>query len=335
MLSLKTKLGYLLRAGSNFHRPGGEKDIFLFATARGGSTWLMEILASQPGMKYYDEPLNIRRSNVQQTGLFREWHDLMPDGDRREDIINYLKALQSNQYRFMNPLPLRRNHRFVTNRIVFKIHGVEHLINDIKQECGGTVVFLLRHPIPTTLSRYTFPRLDQFLLSCHYEREYLDAAQVREIRRIYCLGDKLQHGVLSWCFENLVPLRFSDTTGWVTVTYEELLLNSEPACRLLAQRLNLPDVATLVAAVNRPAANIAMSGKDTHSILREPDEQNRKRSMVTKWKEKITDADERRCFDVLDLFMIDAYRPKRFVSHERYLHFHDTVNASGERLLDI
>lgn len=324
MLSLKTKLGYLLRAGLNFHRPGGEKDIFLFATARGGSTWMMEILASQPGMKFYDEPLNIRRSNVQHTGLFKDWREIMPDGGRRDDIIDYLKALQENRYRFMNPLPFRWNHRFVTDRIVFKMHGVEHLINDIKSECNGSVVFLLRHPIPTTLSRYTFPRLDQFVLSCHYEREYLDAAQVREIRRIYCQGDKLQRGVLSWCFENLVPLRFSDTADWVTITYEEMLLNSERMCRLLAQRLNLPDVETLVAAVNRPAANIAMSGKDTHNVLRDPDEQNRKRSLVKKWKNKLTEAEEKACFDVLDLFGIDAYRPTSFTAHERYLHFSDT-----------
>lgn len=289
---------------------------------------MMEILASQPGMKYYDEPLNIRRKNVQYAGCFQEWRELMPDGNRRDDIIAYLQALQKNRYGFMNPLPFRRYHRFVTTRNVFKMHGVEHLINDIKNECNGTVVFLLRHPIPTTLSRHTFPRLDQFVVSCHYEREYLDAAQVREIRRIYCGGNKFQRGVLSWCFENLIPLRFSDVSDWFVLTYEELLLNSEMMCQALAHSLDLPSVPAMMGAVNRPAANIAMSGKETHHILGEADEGRRRQAMVKKWKGRITEADEKLCFEVLDTFGIDAYRFGRFVADERYLHFRDTEGLS-------
>lgn len=290
---------------------------------------MMEILASQPGMKYYDEPLNIRRSNVRRTGLFMEWQELMPDGDRREEILAYLRGLQQNRYRFMNPLPFRRNHRFVTSRNVFKIHGVEHLINDIKENCNGVVVFLLRHPIPTTMSRYTFPRLDQFVLSCHYEQKYLDAGTMREIRKIYCQGTKLQRGVLSWCYENLIPLRHSESKDWLVVTYEELLLNPEKMCQSVARYLNLPRVDIMLDAVNRPAANIAMSKDETHKILRESDQQSRRQAMVQKWKGKISEAEERGCFDILNLFGLDAYQYNRLVAHDRYLHFADTLTHLG------
>ena len=93
MFNIKESIGLALRSISNIHRPGYKKDIFLFATARGGSTWMMEILASQPGIKFFDEPVNIRRPNVQRTGVFRDWLDLMPDGRRVEYILQFFLAL--------------------------------------------------------------------------------------------------------------------------------------------------------------------------------------------------------------------------------------------------
>jgi hypothetical protein len=286
----------------------------------------MEIIASQPGMKFYDEPVNIRRTNVQHTKLFTDWNDLMPDGGREKDIIRYLRDLQANRYRFMNPLPLRRHYRPLTNRIVFKIHSLEHMINDIKDACNGSVVFLLRHPIPTTLSRNVFPRLENFLASRVYRERYLSDAQMKEIQRINDSGTVLQKGVLSWCFENLVPLRHGDSKDWLFVTYEEALLNSEKLCDTMARRLNLPRPDLMLRSINTPAANITMSRRDTLDILRDPNEVQRRKNLVTKWKGKVVkEPDERACFDILDLFGIDAYRFGSFVAHQRYLHCNDTA----------
>jgi hypothetical protein len=60
-IGLTRRLQLLVKALTNVHRQGPLPNVFLFATPRSGSTWLMEIIASQPGFKYYDEPLNPRR----------------------------------------------------------------------------------------------------------------------------------------------------------------------------------------------------------------------------------------------------------------------------------
>lgn len=331
MTIFREYIGFLLRSLGNIHVHRAHKDIFLFATARGGSTWMMEILASQPGFKYYDEPFNIRRPNVRHAGVIHEWRETMPDAGRGADLIHFLQDLQRNRFRFMNPAPFRRHHRLVTDRIVFKIHGLEHLINEVKDSCDGQIVFLLRHPIPTTLSRHVFPRLDHFVASCHFQKNYLDETQVREIRKIHCSGTDFQRGILSWCFENLIQLRFADTRDWLFVTYEELLLNSGKTCRTLAEHLSLPRVDTMIAAVNTPAANIRMSRQDTLNILKDSNEQKRKYAMVTKWKDRISDTDERRCFEILELFGLDVYRYNRIVAHDRYLHHADTVEIAAQR----
>ncbi len=325
MLKIKESIGLTLRSISNIHRPGNKKDIFLFATARGGSTWMMEILASQPGIKYYDEPVNIRRSNVQRTGVFQDWLDIMPDGHRDEDILQFFLDLQKNRHGFLNPVPFRRNYRPITDRIVFKIHALEHMINELKERCHGQVVFLLRHPIPTTLSRHEYPRLERFLLSCYHRSRYLDDHQINEAWNLYCKGSKLQRGILSWCFENFIPLRHADQKDWLVLTYEELLLNPEKLCQTISASLDLSRIDLMLHALNTPAANIKMSKQDTLAILDEQDERIRRRNLVTKWQSKVSEADERNCFNILSLFGLDTYQFQRAVAHDRYLHFPDTL----------
>src|SRR5436190_11845966 len=97
-VSIGNSAKYVLKAVSNLHKQGDRPNVFLFATARGGSTWVMEILASQPGMKYYDEPFNIRRDNVARIGLFTKWEDLMADTDDPDRVITFLNDLVAGEY---------------------------------------------------------------------------------------------------------------------------------------------------------------------------------------------------------------------------------------------
>lgn len=316
-----------LCAASNVHRQGQRRNIFLFASPRGGSTWMMELLASQPGMKYFDEPFNIRRRKVQKAGRFRDWYSVMPGSDDLDAIVSYLNDLASNRrHRFMNPPPFRRNHRWLTNRVVFKLHELEHRINDIKERCGGVVVFLLRHPIPTTLSRAQLPRLEFFRTSEVFRERYISAEQQREIDDLLSRGSWLQKGVVSWCYQNLLPLKHMDSSDWTFVTYEELLLNSRAMCRFLYDRLDLDDLSAMQAAVNEPATNITMSHRSTLEILNDDDIMRRNLGMVTKWRSRLSSGDERRAFEIMELFGLDTYSLGRCIAHDRYLHDPEVMN---------
>jgi hypothetical protein len=328
-VKLPTNFKYAVKAVSNIHRQGPEQNILLFATARGGSTWVMEIIASQPGMKYYDEPFNIRRDNVQRTGLFPDWESIMPDSGDADVIVRYLNDLAAGKYRYMNPPPMRRNHRWLTNRIVFKIHELEHLIGTIAKRCNGTVLYLLRHPVPTTMSRRTFPRLDLFLRSQYYARLIGDEARRRTIHRIAETGSHLQRGVVSWCYENIVPLRFPDFEG-LFVTYEELVLNPERAATLLAERLSLPDREALLRTFSQPSTNINMSSKQTRSLMAESDHRQRRRHLVEKWVASITPRDEAHVTEIMEMFGLEIYRGDRPLAASSYLHFQDTPALASD-----
>jgi Sulfotransferase family len=321
-VKVPVRVRFALSALSNVHRQGPEQNILLFATPRGGSTWVMEILASQPGVKYFDEPFNIRRANVAHTKLFSGWEDLMPETNSTDALVGYINDLAANRYPHMNPPPFRPLHRFRTNRIVFKIHELEHLVGTLATRCNAQVVYLLRHPVPTTLSRVVFPRLEMFLGSPYYRGIIGDERTLREIERIVANGSHLERGIVSWCYENLVPLRHRDFDG-LFVTYEELVVNPVRSCDLLLERLRFRHREAMLAAFDQPAANIEMSKTVTRSTFADPDGRKRRTYLVTKWLQRVTSAECAAVSSILQLFGIETYTADDPMP-QQHLHFGDT-----------
>jgi hypothetical protein len=329
-IGLSRRLRLLVKSCANVHRRGTRPDVFLFATPRSGSTWLMEIIASQPGFKYYDEPLNPRRENVQYGGLFPDFAALMPDAGQDGRIITYLKELQAGRHGYMNPAPFRRNHRYFTERIVFKIHEVEHLMDRAARECGARLIYLLRHPIANSISRTVQPRLEHFLRSAYHAALLGDSGQAAEIQRLAQAGTPLQRAVVSWCFENLETLRHPDPARLV-VTYEELVLNPIKACDLLMRRLELDDRAAMLASFERPAINIRMSHAETLAAMASADAGEKRIRLVTKWRKRIEPAQVAATREVLVAFGIDAYDPAEPLANAALLHFADTPALLGHQ----
>jgi hypothetical protein len=329
-ISLTRRLRLKVKSLANVHRRGNRPDVFLFATPRSGSTWLMEIIASQPGFKYYDEPLNPRRENVRYGGLFPDFGALMPDAGQERRIIGYLKELQAGRHGYMNPAPLRRNHRFFTDRIVFKIHEVEHLMDRAARECGGRLVYLLRHPIANSISRTVQPRLEHFLRSAYHAALVGELARAADIRRLALSGSPLQRAVVSWCYENLETLRHPDPSRLV-VTYEELVLNPMKSCDLLMRRLELDDRETMLASFERPAINIRMSHAETLAAMASADAGEKRIRLVTKWRKRIEPRQVADTAEVMAAFGIDAYDPAEPLAKPELLHFADTPSLLGHQ----
>lgn len=329
-IGLSRRLRLLVKSCTNVHRRGARPDVFLFATPRSGSTWLMEIIASQPGFKYYDEPLNPRRENVQFSGMFPDFSALMPDAGQDERIIGFLKELQAGRHGYMNPPPFRRHHRFFTDRIVFKIHEIEHLMDRAAEACGGRLIYLLRHPIANSISRVVQPRLEFFLRSSYHAALVGDATREAEIRRLAQAGSTLQRAVVSWCFENLETLRHPSASRLV-VTYEELVLNPVKSCDLLMQRLDLDDRESMLASFERPAINIRMSHAETLAAMKSPDAGEKRIRLVTKWRARMEPRHIAETATVLAAFDIDAYDPAQVLAKPALLHFADTPTLLGHQ----
>lgn len=316
-------LKFFLISKSNIHLQSENRNIFLFSVPRAGSTWLMELIASQPGFKYYDEPFNIRRENVIKVGNFLNWADLMP-GKNDDQILSFLKKLEDNKIKVMNPPPFRRNYKFVTNRIIYKIHAIEHLVKKVQSELNGHIILLLRHPIANTISRNQLPRLKIFVESTKIRDKYLNEDQKNYSDSLMAKGNFFEMGILAWCLQNMILLSHKDKKKWTIITYEELLLNSEKSCLLFAETLKLPNISKMIKSVGIPAQNITISDKSTIEIMHSS-KLDKNKKLISKWKSKVSKQQINKAFEIINKFGLDIYSKDSFIANSKFLNFDDTI----------
>ncbi|MBZ0168812.1 Sulfotransferase domain protein [Candidatus Methylomirabilis lanthanidiphila] len=291
---------------TNIHLAGNRPNVFIFSTPRSGSTWLMELILTQPGFKPCNEPFNLWDPDVSQC-LARlditDWADLHTLHGHHA-MHTYIQGFCDGRLRFKNPFFYRNYFRLMTHRIVFKIlHAGEERINWFRDTFNGRIVFLLRHPIAVSVSRKFYPRLDAFL-NTEYS-EHFSERQLREARKIIDSGTRLEQGVLDWCLQNAVPLRDA-TPDWIIISYEQLIIDPRPVLKVLASRLELPIPERMVQRLTIPSASTHKCDEKTKQVLKNRKENNR--WVLEKWREKVTEEEERRAMEILEQFNVDLYR---------------------------
>jgi len=162
-----------IKAALSLHRPNRESNVFIFSSPRSGSTWVMELIMTQPKFRAVTEPFDLRRSNVNDSLGINKWQDLYSIGAQAA-IKKYLQFLCNGHYKSRVKYPFKCEfYRPVTCRTVFQIlHACEDHINWIRDNFHGRIIYLIRHPIAVTLSREVFPRLNAFISSDFRSSEY-------------------------------------------------------------------------------------------------------------------------------------------------------------------
>jgi hypothetical protein len=295
----------VLKSFANLHLPSGKPDVFLFSMPRSGSTWLMELIGTQPGFKTCSEPLNLRLPLVRKHLGLQSWEELHAP-HAPEAMKRYFNGFRRGRLHFLDPIPFKNSvYHPYSNRIVFKIlHGGEERIGWFQETFGGNIVYLIRHPIAVSLSREVYPRLKAYVNSDY--RKQFTPAQLRYAHSIIEKGDKLEQGVLSWCLENAVPLRQA-RKDWMMLSYEQLVVQPDPVLELLTDRLELKAPDRMYKQLMVASAVKKKSDASTQKLL-EQGEQASRLELVRKWRKKVTPDDEARVMAMLEIFGMDAYK---------------------------
>lgn len=299
-----TTIEHIVKAVSNVHRPDGRPNVFVFSHPRSGSTWLMELIWSQPGFKHCNEPLNVDNPYVGRYSKIDDWRFLY-SRDSLPVIHEYFTGFCDGRLRFKNPNPISRYYRPVTRRIVFKeIHGGLDRINWFAKSFNGRLVYLVRHPIAVSVSKRTVRHLRD-LLASDYARHFA-SEQLNYARDIAESGTKLQQDVVLWCLHNAVPLKQA-TPEWSLISYEQLVLDPDPVIEYLAARLDLPRPDRMRMRLLTPSGVRRKSNVETQAFLRRGDAGERS-WLVEKWRERVDERQERHVMEILDRFELDVYR---------------------------
>jgi hypothetical protein len=266
----------------------------------------MELIASQPGFRPIAEPFDLRNPAVRKDLGIEKWHDLCNLAAEAK-IKNYIRYLFDCRYssRFKHPMKLK-HYRPLTHRLVLKINtACEDRINWCRDNFNSRIVYLIRHPIAVSLSRSYCPRLEAFIDSDY--RRHFTTEQIRYAEKIIGHGGKLEQGVLSWCFQNMVPLKHR-TPDWCIVTYEQLVSEPDTVIDHMANLLHLPDRGRMKTHLLVPSNSSKKSDQQTQRMLKNRVDDSKNHWLIEKWREKVSPEEERNLMEIVESFGIDAYR---------------------------
>ena len=297
------------------HNQGNKPNAFVFSTPRSGSTWLMEMILTQPGFRYCDEPFNIRTYAVRKWLGSSQWQEFCNNEDF-DKVEKYFQRFMQNKpchAKLKHVLPFSDFYQKCTDRTVFKIlHAGEDQFNWFAENFNGIVFFLIRHPIPVSLSRKFLPRLP--LLVNSMKKNIYTEEQIQFAQQILESGSKLEKGVLDWCLQNYEPLK-NFHEDWCLITYEQLLVDPLPAISVLAEKLQLPYADKMKQYLNRPSSTTWQSDSATKSAFNKDGSKN---WLLEKWRKKIDHETETKLMNILNVFGIDIYSINNVLPNKRY-----------------
>lgn len=240
---------FVLNNGNLFnrHRPSVKPNVLIFSLPRSGSTWLQELIWSQPEFKYVNEPLNLKGPRLQNKSRINGFNELYTN-EVRDKVVDYFKGFIEGKHHFMNPNPLRKHSRLFTSRIVFKvIHGGEFFINDIAQQTNSKILYLLRNPIAVALSRKQIPRTEELTSDFVLSKFNLD--EQKFAKEIIHNGSDMEKKIMLWCIQNKFALQ-QRTSNWLVLSYERLTCYPEKVLTALAEHCELPELEIMIERVN-------------------------------------------------------------------------------------
>lgn len=293
-------------------------------SARSGTTWLLDALATANSLRTVFEPLHPEgvsearpfanrylRPHTQEPALEdllqralagRIW-GMWPTCRVRPDQLKLWDYPQATLYRLWGLLSRsRRAWRTRDRPPVVKFIRANLMLGWIRKHLGARTVLLLRHPGAVVASRLSLNpaawRPPEEVLRFYFSDPALVEDYLKPVRGLLerRLSPAELHGAL-WCIENVVPLRQASEYEIEVVYYERLVLGCESEWSRTLRSLGLscrPDGRLLT----RPSQQVS-------------EEMKRQRFDPTKlarWMEKLESGDQIRIGTILEQFGIGNYR---------------------------
>lgn len=294
------------------HEQGDDPNILLFATRRGGSTFAMELIAANRGVRPMNQPLetqsrNLTAAQALEIPRFHQGQITSLDevtGARMHELVD---RIFTGEIVINAPTKFwRRDVDLRSDRLVLKITDAKPVIGWFDSEFDAAIVYLTRHPIPQALSclrnGWTLT-VDAHLDDPRFVEAYLSDRALAEAHDVMASGTPLQRFVLNWALENVAPMRLlPDRPEWLHVRYEDCVADPDGVMVVLSERLHLTDVDRMRSVLSRPS----QSSRRSTDVTRRDISAGRGADTVVRWRDEIDPADEAWCDRLLTTFEIDA-----------------------------
>ncbi|MCF8011590.1 MAG: sulfotransferase [Clostridiales bacterium] len=314
----------------HFHEKSRKRDIYIFSTPRSGSTWLMELIQTQPKIKVVAEPLINKEliNNYHQLSK-PQWRYIQVNQEDAEKMYDYFTNLSKGKIPAITYFNVfSRYHSFLTDRTLFKILRANDLIGWLNDNFEMDGIYLIRHPIPSCLSRAKNNwdyYIDLYVQNKAFCDINLNDDLIDVIENIKKNGTILQKFIVSWCLENLSIVKkiknkeLSD--NFILLTYEELVMNPYKVIDMLSEKLNLEKKKRMYKKIQTPSSTTHFSSTKTKKVMKHKYDRD---YLIRKWKDEINNEEEKEIFKILKKFNIDIYKYNQLMPSAKYLNFNDS-----------
>ncbi len=307
-----------------------KKPIILLSTRRSGTTFLMRLLFSQPGLDYVDQPLNMWDYHPHYKRLPHPFLRTFVDPSEVDEarLIEYLDGLLKGRYRLRNQWNfLEPDYSFVVDRLVLKELESLSMIEWYLDKLDADILYLVRHPIAVALSIIKLDwgeTAEAYLQSPSFRNKFLYGNREEYCRKVYRNGVPLLRYVLETCLRNLPALDLARQRRCFFMTYEELLLRARGAIDLMCRRFGFTYS-------ERMAARISEPSKNTFGLSREEITRKSPEQLLWRWLDEIGEEDQRDIQEMFDMLGVTAYNAYSPYPSEDFCHFGLLSGARSEK----
>lgn len=293
------------------HEQGDQRNILLFATRRGGSTFVMELIAANRGIRPLDQPLETQAKNLTMAQAleiprFAQGQITSLDERTGPGLESVVERIFSGEIVINAPTAVWRSDvDRVSNRLVLKLMDCKAIIGWFDDTFAVDTVWLTRNPIPQSLScirnGWTLTT-NAYLVDTSFVERFVPEPALALAHDVTKSGSELQRFVVNWALENVAAARqIGDRPHWTHVRYEDTVVDPQGTFELLADRLGLHDTERMQAVLTRPSKSSRRSTEQTRSHI----EAGRGADAVASWKANVDDADITWARRSLEIFEID------------------------------
>lgn len=306
--ALRNMLKQLANSVIRHYRQGPLPNIALFSSARSGSTWLAEMIAAYPGVLLVDEPCHPRNFSPHAYGLPEDWSHLLPGSQREALLRPYFQRILNGQLHVGVPRFASQHYRPYCTRALLKLLRFKDIVEWFEQEFGLQVIFLIRHPLATNISRKSCPRLPLFLTNEAYCDRFLSPAQLAMSREVLERGADLEKLVLDWSLQNYPVLSSPAIRRWCCVHYEDLVVDTASEATRVSKYLGYSDTDRMLQKSKQASMSTSQCDQSTRDFFAERAlRDDSSRFLLSKWRSQLDEGAEERAFRILDAFGIDQY----------------------------
>jgi hypothetical protein len=265
--------------------------VFLSGVARGGTTWISEIINHKNDYRYMFEPFYPRYVK-----LFKEfrYNQYIRPGENNPPAVQNARRVLTGRIRHY--WIDRFNRTFISEKRLIKDVRANLLLKWLKELFPEIhLILLLRHPFAVAYSRMRLGWKDA-LPALINQPDLVDDFLSPFMPEISKCHDDFERQVCMWCIQHYVPLKqFQDTRDLYLVFYEKFCIDPVREARSLFRWLNQDHTQLSETHITRPSRMT----KNHSAILSG-------KSLLTPWMNAINDAQITRGMELLNMFSLET-----------------------------